>query len=107
MGQKCHDDIVPERVLITNAKITAPLMKRIKEDYEMKRAFYDVVKKGTLVTVKSSHNKGRICMVIYREKSHVVLRTVDGERFYGPRSLDCPLMVWNLHDVELAGEESQ
>lgn len=73
----------------------------------MKRAFYNVVKKGTLVTVKSVYNKGRICTVIYREKDHVVLRTVDGDRFYGPRSLNCPIMVWNLHDIELVKDEAQ
>lgn len=67
----------------------------------MKRAFYHKVKKGTLVIIKSGWDEGRICMVIYREKDYVVLRTVDGERFKGTRSLDCPLMVYNLHDVEL------
>jgi hypothetical protein len=71
----------------------------------MKREDYHKVRRGSIVVLTNNQlEEGREAIVMYKEKNHVVVRSVDGKRFHGTRSLDCPLMVFNLHDVILKEE---
>lgn len=72
----------------------------------MKRELYNKVKIGSKVMVTIGiYNKGRICEVIHIEDKHVVLRSCDGKRFHGDRSLDCNLLILNMHDIDLCPED--
>lgn len=72
----------------------------------MKREKYSKVKVGSKVKITIGiYNKDRECDVVCVEKEHVVLHSCDGKRFYGGKSLDCPFIVMNMHDIDLIEEE--